>query len=280
MMTRPGYNPTRRNRNIGTPKSGYGQNNKLVIPWAWADDRLFYERLVDPIVVPIQVRSMTTRVIVEPTIQGFTHACTIADIQKLLESLPVEHIKDISAFVLRQPKRKEQILTSVWGRLVYCADICGFSGPTVYLESQQIDRPLKWSKSLNPQLAHELERLRNDGHRVQKDKRQYIIHSTLDSVRNTQLYRTLPHEIGHYVDYLTKVENPGRDYPERWATLNEQYHARPSQEKEAFAHRYADDFVTTQTACDSIPFARQFDTDQIRKDGLKPIWFMYDSHTG
>ncbi|MEO1623269.1 MAG: hypothetical protein AAFU53_19845, partial [Cyanobacteria bacterium J06632_3] len=79
----------------------------------------FYERLINPIIVPIQVHSVATRVIVEPTLQGVTHACTIADIQRILELLPVEHINDIAAFVLRQPKRKEQILAPVWGRLVY-----------------------------------------------------------------------------------------------------------------------------------------------------------------
>jgi len=42
---RSGRNPTRRNRNIGTPKSGHGTNNRLVIPARWSDDRVFYEKL-------------------------------------------------------------------------------------------------------------------------------------------------------------------------------------------------------------------------------------------
>lgn len=67
MMKRPGYNPTRRNRKIGTKHAGFGQNNKLVIPWAWADDRIFYERLVDPVIVEIQVRSVSKHIIIEPT---------------------------------------------------------------------------------------------------------------------------------------------------------------------------------------------------------------------
>ncbi|MDJ0797430.1 MAG: hypothetical protein QNJ51_11470 [Calothrix sp. MO_167.B12] len=49
-------------------------------------------------------------------------------------------------------------------------------------------------------MVKELERLREDGHRTATDKRHYLISSTLDSIRNTQLYRTLHHEIGHYVD--------------------------------------------------------------------------------
>ncbi|MEO0842869.1 MAG: hypothetical protein AAF063_28735, partial [Cyanobacteria bacterium J06643_5] len=270
---KPGYKPTRLNRNIGTKSAGYGQDNKLVIPWAWADNRIFYERLVDPVVVEIQVGSVSKHVIIEPTIKGFIHACTVDDIQRLLELIPVEHINDITAFVLRQPKRKEQILSSVWGRLVYSSDVCGFSGPTVYLEAQNFEQPLKWSKSLTPEGAKELERLREDGHVVVTDKRQHIINSTLDTIRNTQLYRTLPHEIGHYVDYLTKVEEPSKDNFDLWSVLNDKYHSRPSQERESFAHRYADEFRKQQIAIGAIPFERVFDDAKMRAVGLGPAWF-------
>lgn len=273
MTKKPGYNPTRRNRNIGTKSAGYGQDNKLVIPWAWADNRIFYERLVDPVVVEIQVGSVSKHVIIEPTIKEFIHACTVDDIQRLLELIPVEHINDITAFVLRQPKRKEQILSSVWGRLVYSSDVCGFSGPTVYLEAQNFEQPLKWSKSLTPEGAKELERLREDGHVVVTDKRQHIINSTLDTIRNTQLYRTLPHEIGHYVDYLTKVEEPSKDNFDLWSVLNDKYHSRPSQERESFAHRYADEFRKQQISMGKIPFERMFDDSKMRAVGLDPGWF-------
>ena len=30
---RRGWNPVRRNRNIGTAAPGHGENNRLVIPW-------------------------------------------------------------------------------------------------------------------------------------------------------------------------------------------------------------------------------------------------------
>ena len=273
MTKNPGYNPTRRNRNIGTKSAGYGQDNKLVIPWAWADNRIFYERLVDPVVVEIQVGSISKHVIIEPTIKGFIHACTVDDIQRLLELIPAEHINDITAFVLRQPKRKEQILSSVWGRLIYSSDLCGFSGPTVYLEAQNFEQPLKWSKSLTPEGAKELERLREDGHVVVTDKRQHIINCTLDTIRNTQLYRTLPHEIGHYVDYLTKVEEPSKDNFDLWSVLNDKYHSRPSQERESFAHRYADEFRKQQIARGTIPFERMFDDEKMRAVGLDPGWF-------
>jgi len=39
------YNPTRRNRNIGTAKQGHGSNNKLTIPSPCVVSKDFYERL-------------------------------------------------------------------------------------------------------------------------------------------------------------------------------------------------------------------------------------------
>ncbi|MGD2181174.1 hypothetical protein [Lusitaniella coriacea] len=42
-MHKPGWDARRRNRNIGTAKSGYGKDNRLTIPESWADERLFYE---------------------------------------------------------------------------------------------------------------------------------------------------------------------------------------------------------------------------------------------
>lgn len=276
-MQRPGYNPTRRNRNIGTEDAGFGKNNKLVIPWAWADDRIFVERLVDPVVVEIQVHSLKKPVIVEPTLKDHFHACTVEDIQRVLKLMPVEHLNNITAYVLRQPKRKESILSPVWGRLYYAADVCGFSGPTVFIEAQAVDRPFKWSKSLSPEYVLELERLRDDGHVIETDKRRHIIRWTPESIRSTQLFRTLPHEVGHYVDYLTKVTKPSGEDIDLWSTLNDRYHARPSMEKEAFAHRYADDFRREHLASGSLPFERILDEKKMRTVGLNVDWFVPSS---
>lgn len=72
-MNNPGYNPIRRNRNIGSPKAGRGQNNRLVIPASWTDNRLFYEKLVKPVKVCITISSTTLNIFVEPTLSGFAH---------------------------------------------------------------------------------------------------------------------------------------------------------------------------------------------------------------
>jgi hypothetical protein len=48
---RPGREPTRRNRNIGTSKQGHGQDNRMVIPSRWPDDRVYFEVLRNPVPV-------------------------------------------------------------------------------------------------------------------------------------------------------------------------------------------------------------------------------------
>jgi hypothetical protein len=191
----------------------------------------------------------------------------------LLHFIPVAHFQAIKAIVLRQPKRKERILSPVWGRLVYWSEIGDHSGPAIYLEAQNVTRPAKWNKSLTPDLARELERLREDGHLITSDRRHHVISGGLDSIRNTQLYRTLPHEVGHYVDYLQSVEEPGRDDCETRLTLNTLYHNKPGQEKESFAHRYADEFRAGKVRDGRLPFERIVDEDKMRRLGMAPEWF-------
>lgn len=272
-MNRPGYNPVRRNRNIGTEKSGFGQDNRLKIPWAWADRRIFYERLTDPVVVPCEVGSLRIHVLVEPPSPGFRHACTVDDILRVLAYVPQAHALPIQVIVLRQPKRKERILAPVWGRMVYWSDLGRFTGPAIYLEAQDTSRPFKWSKSLTPDLARELDRLRDDGHTVTSDRRSYQIESTSESIRNTQLFRTLPHEIGHYVHYLESVETPSRTVPEDRDRLEDAYRSKPAQEKEAFAHRYAGEFRAKMESCGAVPFDRITDVPRMKQAGLLPEWF-------
>jgi hypothetical protein len=42
-MQRPGWNPVRRNRNVGTAKQGRGRDNRMVIPSNWHDSRTFWQ---------------------------------------------------------------------------------------------------------------------------------------------------------------------------------------------------------------------------------------------
>lgn len=270
-----GRDSRRRNKNIGTAKQGHGKDNRLVIPDRWSDASVFFERLVSPHVHKQEIHNRSVMFIVEPTIRGFTHCCTVADVVRLLSLLDEEHIAGIDFVVLRQPKRKENILSPCWGRLTYWTDICGISGRGVFLEAQNVNEITKWSASINPE-EKEMNLLKEEGHVFERQNGIYHIYRTAESIRITQLFRTIPHEVGHYVEYLTKVLEPARseeDQDRLW-TL---YNARPQSERETFANRYAIDFINKRRQTGDVPFPRIFDEKQILAEGLQPGWFSAES---
>ncbi len=283
-MRRSGWNPARRNRNIGTAKSGHGRDNRMVIPASWADGRMFYSRLENPIPVEIQIGRQSITVLVEPCRLGFVHAVTVEDVAHLLHYLPSADIVPVKLVLLRQPKRKEKLLSSVWGRLAFLVEVGPWRGPAVILEAQPLDEAdrwpgSRWPRSLGPDDMRELDRLRADGHQVRLGRRSYEITSDLAAIRSTQLYRTLPHEIGHYVDWVREVDRPAGDDLDEWFRLDELYYSRPAREREDFAHRYADDFRARAEDAGYLPFRRFFDLEWAVAQGLDPEWFgVVDSH--
>ena len=56
---------------------------------------------------------------VEETRPDCVHACTVGDIAIVLNLIPPPDYATLAAVVLRQPKRKEQRLAAVWGRMAY-----------------------------------------------------------------------------------------------------------------------------------------------------------------
>ncbi len=274
-MKHSAWNPTKRNRNIGTDKSGHSQNNKLVVPERWADYRIFWERLTNPIFHPFINNGHEINLVVEPTKEGYIHACTPHDVIRVLELLKQEHLEEIELLVFRQPKKKEEILKPCWGRFVYYADLGGYSGPAVYLEAIQSDCTIKWSKKLNPYQKKELNSLEADGHRIEKVKRGYEINTSIAAVRNTQLFRTLPHEIGHAVDYLYNSLRPSiqSDSEAEDEYITAVYNAKPSLDKEEYAHRYAREFFEKWSKSGALPFARIYGKEELEGMGLNPKWF-------
>lgn len=272
---RSGWNPTRRNRNIETKKQGHGRNNELVIPASWPEDSVFWERLSSPIAISRMVKSQELTFLVEPTRQGWIHACTVEDICQVLEQIESSHLIEIELIILRQPTRKQSILKPVWGRLAYYAVTGQYSGTAIILEAMNPADRWQWPVSLTPDDEKELDRLREDGHRVTMDNRYHKIERTLASIRSTQLYRTLLHEVGHYVDWLTHLVNPSsasidEAEEERIRTV---WDAKPIQEREAFAHRYAAETRAELVNKGIIPFARILDQGRMQSDGLDPMWF-------
>lgn len=260
-----GYNPVRRNRNIGTAKQGRERRNALTIPLVCNADRIWWENLGPHTVVKRDVGVHEITFLVENTRADCVHACTVDDLCSILSFVPKSDLESLDTVVLRQSTRKQAIVNPAWGRLAYSAEFgkpghkASHTGPAVFLEATNPTRVWTWSRKLCPEDSIELESLKNDGHRVKDTGKHFEFHSSLESVRTTQLYRTLLHEIGHWVDWLEKVVRPaGDDFVLRDA-LSGRYFARPDQERELFAHQYADVLRKRLTAEGRIPFQRMSD---------------------
>ncbi len=256
-MKRPGYDARRRNRNIGTAKQGHGQDNDMRIPERWSSDRVFYENLKSPIILNRKVHERELPILLEPTTSPFIYPCTVADVVHLLNTVPKEYVEMLDLFVFRHPTHTERNLRSVWGRLVYAADLGRYCGTTIYIESQREDDVFKWGKSLDPRREEELERLRSDGHEVEVLKRHIEIRCSSDSMRTTLLHRTILHELGHLEDWLTDAN----------------YETKTSHDKEVFAHRFAEQLATQLTKTGILPFERLDLEEDFAGTSLKRSFF-------
>ena len=81
---RPGWNPTRRNRHVGTKAHGHGENNRLVIPESWHRNQVYYEKLEDHVRICRRIGERNIVVLVEPPRPGWFYPCTVDDIFTLL----------------------------------------------------------------------------------------------------------------------------------------------------------------------------------------------------
>ena len=282
-------NPIRRNKNIGTAKQGYGQNNRLTIPQISTQSLRFYERLGEYTKTARDINGNRFEFVIEATREKVNHACTVDDLAEMIRHIPPADYGDLNLIVLRQPKRKEENLASVWGRLIYHYEFEGDFRPAVIIEATDCKRTFKWTKKLSVDDQKELDRLKKDGHEFVTTKRHFIANYNIKNVRNTQLYRTLPHEFAHYIHYHNVVIKPlekmkkvldkldiqidGNDTTEtnplfsKWEEMDDAYRAKIEEnekkyfaiikdEKEVFAHNYADKLIRKLKACEAIPFDR------------------------
>lgn len=250
-------NPTRRNRNIGTAKQGVGQDNRLTIPSSWTDYKCFHERLSAYEKEEMIIHGHTFIFITEKNSMSSLHACTVKDIARMISYLPPADYGDLKFIVLRQPKKKEEIISPVWGRLICSYEFEGAYYPAIILEAANYEKPLKWTRSLDPDDQSELERLREDGHVFAEDRRSFTTTLEPVHVRSTQLYRTLLHEVGHYVQYVAMVQPfAGEELDEDRDKREDSYNRLAKDAKEKFAHQYADQWRARLLHAKLIPFER------------------------
>jgi len=199
--------------------------------------------------------------IIEELSANCVHSCTVDDVATILSSIPASNWAGIETIIFRQPTRRQATLNSVWGRVSYDGAVFNTrnqvvaSGPMIFLDAVDKDMRIRRSTSLGPLDQAELDRLREDGHTIERVGRTYVVEVTPESARNTQLYRTLLHEVGHWYDWLRNVEEPCRR-GEPYHELEDRYFARPTAEREAFAHRYADNLRKRLMDTGRIPSSR------------------------
>lgn len=252
------WRPERRNRNIGTAASGHGQSNKMVVPNSRLDrfglDTWYVERVNPSIIEEHTIKNNSIKILYETPYEGFTYGCSPKDVIHLLNQVPEKNTELIDLIVFRQPTKKQIQQNSVWGRLLYCAIIGDNIGAAIYLEAQEIGSKIKWSRKLNLEDQAELKRLREDGHQIEETKREFIIIPTEQTIRNTILYRTLLHELGHWVQYDRDFLDDRTALSQNSDVAYELYFAQPSIEHENFAHRYASEIGSKLRKNGSIPF--------------------------
>jgi hypothetical protein len=153
----------------------------------------------------------------------FAHALSLQDIEETLARVPVADLEGISWILQLQPTRKELVLRNSWAIYFHDLEIGRKRGEAIVLNARRPDERFFWDSSLRPVDTRELNKLRDEGHRVDKAKNGYWIVSPLQAISATQR-RSLLHEVGHHVDY---------------ARGHERYLSQTVQAQEAFAERYA-----------------------------------------
>lgn len=255
---RPGWNPARRNRNAGTKAHGHGSDNRLSIPESRHDLKCYWEKLSSYTIVTRFLGVREVRFFVEPTRPDWFYPCTIDDICAVLSRCTADVLDTFDFIVMRQPTRKQRLLCPVWGRAIFVFDMDQHQGRAIVMEAQDLT-PIDWSSSVGPARTRELDRLRRDGHSIHRTRRGIQIHVTPTSLRNTMLYRTLFHEMGHHVDH-------NRSSVAEWEGKNQAT-------KEDYAHRFAQKLYELLAAQGVLPFASIIDEKSLLADGLQREWF-------
>lgn len=252
------WRPERRNRNIGKPWSGFSKSNDMRVPESWQDKHgnysMFYERLDSPTEQNTTIGVFDLKVLYEEPRVGFSYGCTPSDVIKVL-SLAVSLSSSLPAIIaFRQPTRKQQRQRPVWGRFLYFAEFGKHEGTAIIIEAQEIGASLKWPKRMTLEDRAEYERLVADGHPFVETKRHFEATLTEQAVRNTLLYRTLLHELGHLAHYYQDVFYSRTALDKDQSIARELYFSKPSSEREVFAHGFAEKIGQSLRRAGEIPF--------------------------
>ncbi|MEX0364907.1 MAG: ImmA/IrrE family metallo-endopeptidase [Ruegeria sp.] len=252
------WRPERRNRNIGTSSSGYSKSNDMRIPASWEDKHgnytLYYERLEVARFQETPIGDFRLKILYEEPRVGHTYGCSPSDVIKVLTLAAdlVPSLPDIVAF--RQPTRKQRQQHPVWGRFLYFGEFGRHEGAAIILEAQELNAPLSWPKRMSLEDRAEFLRLVEDGHSFTEAKRRFQSTLAEAPIRNTVLYRTLLHELGHWVHYHQEVLNSPTALHENQDIASDLYFSKSVSEREDYAHAFAEKLRQALRQTDEIPF--------------------------
>ena len=157
-------------------------------------------------------------------------------------------------FAFRQPTKRQQQQNPVWGRFVYFAKLGVHSGSAIILEAQELGTKMRWPKRMSLDERSEYERLIADGHVFIEASRYFEAELVEQDIRNTKLYRTLLHELGHLAHYQHDVVETQTALDHDQDVAQRLHFAKPSSEREIFAHSYAKKLNKFLRENGSIPF--------------------------
>lgn len=140
------------------------------------------------------------------------------------------------------------------GRLVYTAEIRQHLGTAIILEAQKINCFSNWPRKLDPEDHLEIERLKAAGFQYKLNKRTHSFKIEESPLRNTLLYRTFLHELGHLKQYELETLDEDTCLHEDHDIAWDLYRAKPQVEREQYANRYADELSEKLRAEGHIPF--------------------------
>ena len=141
MTVRRGFNPSRRNRKIGTPDHAWrdraGARREFDLPWPRWEERSWGTRPGGFTVQNAGAHGDEVTIVVERPRTGCVHACAPEDVWRVLGRLPAIDVSGLGLVVLRQSTRKEEIFDWKWGSIWWSQDFRGYSGPTIILDAAE-----------------------------------------------------------------------------------------------------------------------------------------------
>lgn len=231
----------------------------MVVPERWHDRhgnyKTYFEHMRPSVMRELSVAGQQVQFVYEAPDDGYTYGCDIDEVARVLcaVSEPEHWLPEIVAF--RQPTRKQTLLAPVWGRCLYAGKIGSRIGPAIMIEAQRVGARFSWPRRMTLSDRDEFQRLVDEGHVFQKGKRSFDTQLTFESIRNTILYRTVLHELGHLQQYDELVFDDDAALDPDVGRAQDLYFALPSDEKEAYANAFAARMARKLRSEGVIPFA-------------------------